>query len=273
MPDIESFFTSVRLPSISHVTQALITMLDAANASIDEVCALVARDPAIAARLLQLANSSQFGLSRSVGLLEDAVALVGLDRVRTLAVGASLSGSFNEFPALDRIAFWNSSMDSAGYAQWLALRVGINGHIAWLTGMMLHMGQLLIAQADAEVLTQIEGLPSIPGVQWQREQSLMGFTEAQITAAMASRWNFPPQMVQALQRASDPMAEDGFSRLGAVVHLAGLLAEMPNAGPTAIHDLPMEVLSILELDPAWMRNTFPDRKKFVNVGPNANAPL
>ncbi len=273
MPDIESFFTSVRLPSISHVTQALITMLDAANASIDEVCALVARDPAIAARLLQLANSSQFGLSRSVGLLEDAVALVGLDRVRTLAVGASLSGSFNEFPALDRIAFWNSAMDSAGYAQWLALRVGINGHIAWLTGMMLHMGQLLIAQADAEVLTQIEGLPSIPGVQWQREQSLMGFTEAQITAAMASRWNFPPQMVQALQRASDPMAEDGFSRLGAVVHLAGLLAEMPNAGPTAIHDLPMEVLSILELDPAWMRNTFPDRKKFVNVGPNANAPL
>ncbi|NVO07889.1 MAG: HDOD domain-containing protein [Rhodoferax sp.] len=130
MSDIESFFASVRLPSISHVTQALIQMLASEKASIDEVCALIAREPAIAARLLQLANSSQYGLSRSVGLLEDSVALVGLDRVRTLAVGASLSESFNDFPWLDRNAFWKSAMDCAGYAQWLALRVGLNGHIA-----------------------------------------------------------------------------------------------------------------------------------------------
>jgi HD-like signal output (HDOD) protein len=272
VPDIESFFASVRLPNISHVTQALIQMLDTDNATLDEVCALIARDPAIAARLLQLANSSQFGLSRSVGLLEDAVALVGLDRVRTLAVGASLSESFNTFPGLDRQAFWTCAMDCAGYSQWLANRVGINGNIAWLTGMMLHIGQLLIAQAAPAVLTQIERLPNIPGVRWRREQRLMGFTEGQITAEMARRWNFPPQMVQALQRASDPIAEDGFSRLGAVVHLAGLLAETPGAGPQAISDLPLDVIAVLQLEPQWMRNTFPDRQKFVNVSRIANPP-
>lgn len=265
MPDIESFFASVRLPSISHVTQALIQMLATENASIDEVCALIARDPAIAARLLQLANSSQFGLSRSVGLLEDAVALVGLDRVRTLAVGASLSESFNAFPGLDRQAFWTCAMDCAGYSQWLAQRAGINGHIAWLTGMMLHLGHLLIAQARPEVLQKIEQLPCIPGVRWQREQRLIGFTEGQITAEMARRWNFPLQIVQALQRASDPMAEDGFSRLGAIVHLAGLLAETPDTGPPSVADLPADVLAVLALDPQWMRNTFPNRQKFVNV--------
>jgi HD-like signal output (HDOD) protein len=269
---MESFFASVQLPSISHVTQALIAMLKRENATTDEVCAVIARDPAIAARLLKLANSSQFGLSRSVGLLEDAVALVGLERVRTLALGASLSDSFNHFPGLDREAFWLSAMKCAGYAQWLALRVGMSGHIAWLTGMLLRMGHLLIAQAKPEVLQQIERLPTIPGVHWQREQSLLGFTEGQITAEMARRWNFPPQMVQALQRASDPMAEEGFSKLGAVVHLAGLLAEAPDPGPTSIKDLPMEVLSVLKLDPAWMRNTFPDREKFVNVSPIVNAP-
>jgi HD-like signal output (HDOD) protein len=263
--DIDSFFASVRLPSISHVTQALIQMLNREDASFDEVSTLIAREPAIAARLLQLANSSQFGLPRSVGLLEDAVALVGLDRVRTLAVGASLSESFNDFPGLDRNAFWKSAMDCAGYAQWLAQRVGIHGHIAWLTGMMLRLGHLLIAQAKPVVLQKIEQLPCIPGVRWQREQRLIGFTEGQITAEMARRWNFPPQMVQALQRASDPMAEDGFSRLGAIVHLAGLLAETPDADPQSIASLPMDVLAVLHLDPHWMRNTFPDREKFVNV--------
>ena len=44
MSDIDSFFASVRLPSISHVTQALIRMLDSDKASIDEVCAVIARE-------------------------------------------------------------------------------------------------------------------------------------------------------------------------------------------------------------------------------------
>lgn len=240
-------------------------MLEREEAHINQVCALIAREPAIAARLLRLANSSQFGLPRSVGLLEDAVALVGLEQVRSLALGASLSDSFSRFPGLDRDAFWKSCMDCAGYAQWLAQRTGLHGHIGWLTGMMLHMGQWLIAQAQPEILQEIEKLPRIPGVRWQREQRLLGFTEGQITAEMARRWNFPPQMVQALQRASDPMAEDGFSRLGAVVHLAGLLAELPDAGPQAVARLPSDVLAVLNLDPDWLRATFPDRENFVNV--------
>jgi HD-like signal output (HDOD) protein len=185
VPEIVSFFESVQLPCISHVTHTLIQMLDRENASIDEVCAVIARDSAIVARLLQLANSSQFGLSRSVGLLEDAVALVGLAQVRTLAVGASLSDSFQAFPGLDRESFWRSAMDSAGYEQWLGLRAGINGHIAWLTVMILHLGQLLIAKARPEVLRKTENLPRIAGVRWRREQRPIGFTEAQITAEMA----------------------------------------------------------------------------------------
>lgn len=265
MADIETFFASVRLPSISHVTHALITLIDSEAAGTHELCALIAREPNIATRLLRLANSSQFGLPRGVGRLEDAVEMVGVARLRGLAVGASLSESFQAFPGLDHHAFWRSAMDCAGYAQWLAPCAHIHGHIAWLTGMMLHLGELLIAQAQPEVLQRIEQLPRIPGVRWQRERRLIGFTEGQITAELARRWDFPPQMVQALQRAADPMAEEGFSRLGAVVHLAALLAEMPHAGPHAVAKLPVEVLAALQLEPQWMRNTFPDREKFVTV--------
>jgi HD-like signal output (HDOD) protein len=189
-----------------------------------------------------------------------------VERVRSLAVGTSLSESFQAFPGLYHPAFWQTAMDCAGYAQWLAPRAHIHAHIGWLTGMMLHLGELLIAQAQPEVLQRIEQLPRIPGVRWQRERSLIGFTEGQITAELARRWNFPPQMVQALHRAADPMAEEGFSRLGTVVHLAALLAEAPDAGPHSVAALPMDVLAALKLEPQWMRNTFPNREEFVNVG-------
>jgi len=250
---------------LSPVTSDLVRMLGSEHPTVSDICAVISRDPSIAAQLLRLANSSQFGLPRSVGLLQDAVTLVGLERVRSLAIGASLSATIHEFPGLDRHRFWTSAMHCAGYAQWLAPPAGILAPTGWLTGMMLRLGQLLIAQAKPEILQAIEALPQIPGVRWQREQGLLGFTEGQITAEMALRWNFPPQIVQALKRAADPMAEDGFSRLGAVIHLAGLLAESSNPGTHTIDALPQDVLGALQLDTDWMRESFPDREKFVNV--------
>ena len=265
MTNIDTFFENVQLPSISEVAQSLIQTLHEDEPPLRTVRELIARDPALSAKLLRLANSAQFGLPRGVGTVDDAIAMVGLNKVRTLALGACLSGAFMVPPSMDSQSFWRSSMNCAGYAQWLADHLGINGQVAWLTGMMLRLGALLIAQADPNVLQQIEMLPRIPGVRWQREMRLIGFTEGQITGELARRWNFPMQMVQALRRAADPMAEQGFSRLGAVIHLAGLLAEMPDASGASVAALPQEVLAFLMLDTQWMQNCFPDAQHFTDV--------
>lgn len=265
MPTIESFFDTIELPSIPEVAHALIQSLSNEDVSLQELRNLIVREPALSAKLLRLANSVHFGLPRGVGTIDDAIALVGIDKVRTLALATCLTGSFPEIPGLDRKTFWKTSMACAGYSQWLAEFLSINGQVAWLTGMMLRLGELLIVQADPKTLQEIEKLPHIPGVRWQREKRLVGFTEGQITAELARRWNFPLQMVQALQRCADPLEEQGFSRLGAILHLAGLLAEMPSAGPDSVMDLPLDVITILNLDVDWMRNTFPDTANMVDI--------
>jgi HD-like signal output (HDOD) protein len=265
MPTLESFFENVQLPSISEIAQTLISTLNQDETSIEELSTLISHDPALSAKLLRLANSAQFGLPRAVGTIDDAIALVGLEKVRTLALAACLTGTFPQIPGLDRKTFWTSSMACAHYAQWLAEFVGSNGQVAWLTGMMLRLGELLIVQANPQILQEIEKMPRIPGVRWQREKRLTGFTEGQITAELARRWNFPLQMVQALQRSADPMEEQGFSRLGAIIHLAGLLAEQPHAEPESVKELPVDVINILNLDLDWMRNTFPCADHIVDV--------
>ncbi len=265
MANLDSFFESVKLPSMSEVAHALIQTLNDDDASVSQVRELIARDPALSAKLLRLANSAQFGLPRGVGTLDDAISMVGMSKVRTLALGACLSESFPNLPDLDRKEFWRSSMACAGYAQWLANRLGIDSQLAWLTGMMLRLGELLIAQADPNTLHEIEKLPHLPGVRWQREQRLVGFTEGQITAELARRWNFPMQIVQALQRSADPITEQAFSRLGAVVHLAGLLAEEPHRDADAVDILPTDVIAALMLDVEWLRAKFPDESTFLDV--------
>jgi HD-like signal output (HDOD) protein len=265
MSNIDSFFESVRLPSIPDLAHSLIKTLNDEDASIDEVADLITRDPAISAKLLRLANSAQFGLPRGVGNIEDAIAMVGMNKVRTLALGACLSGSFSQVAGLDAHAFWKTSMACAGYAEWLARKLGVDSQMAWLTGMMVRLGEVLIAQAEPKTLQQIEKLPLVPGARWAREKDLIGFTEGQLTAELARRWNFPVEMVQALRVCAEPLVDQAFSRLGALVHLAGLLADSPNAGPEHVESLPDAVLSALSLDADWMREHFPSNADFIDA--------
>ena len=264
MHGLDAFFATVKLPSISKVTQALIKTLNDEDAGISEVSHIIAQDPALVAKLLRLANSAQFGLPRSVGTLNDAIQLVGMSKVRSVALGASLSESIAPLPGLNMHEFWAHSLASAGYAQWLATGLRIDAQQAWLTGRMLRLGELLMGQTNPQTLLEIEMSPRTPGSRWSRQRRLVGFAEGQITAELARRWNFPLQFAQALERSYDPLVEPEFSQLGAVIHLAGLLADMPDADASAVDVLPPEVISALGLDVRWMKVTFPAANTFIS---------
>ena len=265
MSSIDSFFDSFTLPPISEVTCELITSLDSESIPIHQVAAIIGKDPALTANLLRVANSAQFGLPRGVGTLDEAIALVGTSRVRALALGACMASAFPHLPGLERQTFWKSSMACAGYAQWLAEGVGMDGQVAWLTGMMLRLGEVLIGQAEPQTVLAIEKLPLQPGERWQREKQLVGYSEGEITAELARRWNFPMQMVQGLQRSADPLLEQAFSRLGAVLHLACLLSDTQGSGEDPLEVLPLEVIDSLKLDLDWLSATLPNRESFVEL--------
>ena len=265
MHGLDAFFANVQLPSMSEVAHELIRTLNSENPDVFEVSQIISRDPAQSARLLRLANSAQFGLPRGVSTLDEAIQMVGLGQVRALALSASLSDAFAPLPGLDLQAFWQHSMACAGYAQWLAGALDMDGQQAWLTGMMLRLGELLIGHANPQALTEIEHQPQPPGARWEREKRLIGFSEGQITAELARRWNFPMQITQALERAYDPLVEQAFSRLGAVVNLAGLLADMPGADALAVDALPHDVIDALGLEVRWMKATFPSADSFFSL--------
>jgi HD-like signal output (HDOD) protein len=265
MPSLDTFFTTVKLPTMSEVAHALIKTLNDEDASVSDVRNIIIKDPALTAKLLRLANSAQFGLPRGVSSLDEAINMVGMSKVRTLSLGSCLGDSFPTLPGLDPKEFWRASMACAGYAQWLAGGIGADSQQAWLTGMMLRLGELLIGQADPQTLLEIEKLPLLPGARWEREKRLVGHSEGQVTGELARRWNFPKEIVQALQFSSDPLAEQPFSRLAAIVHLAGLLADTPDTGPDILDALPQDVVSALMLDAQWMRAKFPSADSFVNI--------
>lgn len=265
MSELQTFFESAKLPVMSEVSQALVRTLNDPDATAAQVQAIISRDPALTANLLRLANSAQFGLSRQVVALDHAISLIGMSRIRALALSTGIKAAFPEVPGLDRTAFWRFNMACAGFAQWLAGPAGVDPQQAWLGGMMMRLGELLIGQRSPEKFAEIESLPNVAEARWEREQRLLGFDEAQVTAVLAKYWNFPETIITGLQSASAPLASEPFDRLAGVIHLAALLADHPQPVPDLVADLPVDVIGELEINRHWMVGQFPRVESFVDT--------
>ena len=273
MSDIADLMKSVALPVMPEVGLALISTLDAPRTTLDTIRALIAQDPTLSAKLLALANSAAFGLSRKVDNLELAVKLVGLSRIRTLALSACLHNAFSMPDGIDSADFWRYSTDCAGYAQWLAggldAKLDVDIHRAWLLALMMRLGELIIVQAQPESVEIIEKLPCAPGQRWAREREAIGFDEAEVTAELARQWKFPADFVHALLMVSAPMTVQPLAPLAGVVHLASLLADQPDADADSIETLPVPVMNALALKYGWMKASFPDTTAFINIASTA----
>lgn len=269
MAMISEFFENVQLPTMPDVARELVTSMQDDEIPFERVRNAIARDPALTAKLIRLANSARFGLPRQVASLDDAITMVGLNQVRTLALAACMSGMFKDADGVDADAFWKESMATAGYAQWLARTLGADVQQSWLAGFLVRLGELIIAQKAPEQIPAIEKLPHHAGGRWERERTLLGFSEAQVTAELARRWKFPESLVRALETADDPMAFNPFCRLGGVLHLATLLAEIgleePMSAEETVKSLPADVTRALQLDPAWLIEHLPPVADYVDV--------
>ncbi len=269
MADINELFKTVALPVMPEVGLALINTLDNPKTPLGKIHDLIAQDPTLTAKLLALANSAAFGQSRKVSSLMHGLQLVGLSRIRTLALSACLHNAFSIPEGMDSTDFWRYSMDCAGYAQWLgsglADRHDLDPQNAWLVGLMLRLGELIIAQALPDQVATIEQQPCAPGERWARERAACGFDEGEVTAELARRWNFPPDIVHGLLMASNPRVETPVALLAGVAHLASLLADQPDANADTIETLPVPVMEALELKFGWMQSSFPSTASFINM--------
>ena len=219
MLNIADYFENVRLPTMPEVARLLISSMQDDEIPFEKIRSAISKDPALTAKLVRLANSSRFGLARKVGSVDDAITMVGLNQVRTLCLAACMGDAFPMAVCINREEFWKESMACAGFSHWLARTIGADAQQAWLTGFMLRLGELIIAQKEPEKLEKIERLPHAPGGRWERETDQTGFTEGHIVAELVRRWNFPPEVVRGLEVSSDPLAAKPFSRLGAVAGL------------------------------------------------------
>ncbi|MES2071785.1 MAG: HDOD domain-containing protein [Pseudomonadota bacterium] len=209
------------LPSIPKVVQEVIDSFNNESVSIDEVAKKLIADQVLSAKLLRLANSSYYHASRSVGTIDDAVLMLGFMTVRTLVISTGLTGSFKTMPGVDLKQFWRHSLHTAVIAKWLSKQLHGNSDFAFIVGLMHAIGQLVMHAAMPEKTLQIDKIAGpLDARRVDVEQTSFGYNYADVGAELARRWRFPDNFATVIKACIDPLEQEPFDPMAAIVHLA-----------------------------------------------------
>lgn len=222
------------LPSLPGPFRELMQVVESDNCSIHQIGELIGRDLAMSAKVLQLVNSSFFGLAQHVSCTKHAVSLLGLNIIKPLVL---LAGTYSqcENPDLDGYSLDREiehSLAVATLARSISASHTNQSHLiddSYVSGMMHDIGKLILAvnmrEAYQEVLYSVKdsGLPL-----WKIEEEMIGTTHAEMGAYLLALWGFPNSVVEAVAFHHAPMlaAHEQFAPLTAVHFANSLLASL-----------------------------------------------
>lgn len=193
----------------------------------------IERDPALAAKVLRVVNSSLFGLSGKVENLTQAIALLGIKPLKLLVLGFSLPSELLDNLDREQLQrYWRGSLTRAVAArQLMTSQWKAPGDDVFLVALLQDIGLLVLLQQlgtpYAKFLTQArEEQQDLLDL----ERDSLGFDHRQLTVEVLRNWNLPSAYTNAYQQ---PIAKrntstqpESLEATAQVLQLANLLAEL-----------------------------------------------
>ncbi|MFT7668444.1 MAG: HD-like signal output (HDOD) protein [Planctomycetota bacterium] len=225
------------LPAVPAIYNELTVALADQDVCLDSVGKIVERDIAIASKILQLVNSSFFGVAKSIDSIRQATTYLGTSMLSNLVLSMEVFRSFDgsSLPLGFSIDKEQSHATLAGRIARHLLQDKAQAEQAFLAAMLHDVGKLILATKFPVLFAQVEEAKSrLDGPDWMAEEGISGFTHAEIGAYLLGIWGMPYTIVEAIANHHQPsrVAHEGFDVVGAV-HVATGLAEEFSRGECA----------------------------------------
>jgi putative nucleotidyltransferase with HDIG domain len=224
METIQNLLSRVEvLPLSPSLLPKLLPKLSDLDGNFDEVVEIIAIDPSLTSKLLQICNSAFFGQEEPVASVSEAVNRVGYQSVYLLV--AMINGS-NCFPlpnpnGIDVVRLWKHSITVAFASKFVAESARLDSNLIFTAGLLHDIGKVVLGQAQPQPMSATIYSRTDSAVV-EREMILFGFQHAEVGAALLERWNLPAQLVEAVRYHHDPRGAQGFEPLAACVNLGNL---------------------------------------------------
>ncbi len=215
-----------RLVSYPDVWLRINRQIDA-GAGTASLAQVVEMDTDLSARVLRTVNSAFYRLASPVETISRAVTIIGTADLRDLSLLTVARRLFTGIPAeiMDLHKFWNDAVSTGVYAALLGRHCNmLHPERAYVMGVIHNIGLLVLCrylpeQARDALLIATDDETVLPDA----EREIIGYTHAQVGAALLRRWKLPGALCEAAAFHHEPELAENYPLDVAVVHVAMLL--------------------------------------------------
>jgi putative nucleotidyltransferase with HDIG domain len=218
-----------QLPAVPHLYQEVTALLESDHGTTEMVGQIIAKDIAMTAMLLKLANSAYFNLRAPVSSAASATSYLGVELVKALVLAHGLFGQVGAFriPTFSINHLWAHSLAVATTAKKITELAGVEaqgmrGDEAFTAGLLHDIGLLVLASRFPEDYLAVVELTRTGGGDVEAaERQIFGAAHGPVGAHLLALWGLPAPLIDAAANHHTPslQAVPGFTPTLAV-HLA-----------------------------------------------------
>lgn len=230
------------LPAMPVIAQKLLALSLDTDDGEAQMLKLIGQDPLITAKIVGLANTPIFGVTRKVSTIADAAMLLGFSRVKSVAIGIATMSALTKLPEGHFKAndLWLRSMATVAAMRAIAKAMPARARPMedqmFLAGLLHDIGYMALAFLDTHgsntLHARLQSQPERPI--HDIEQELLGITHSEIGARLAHHWHLPEDIITVIRHHHTPDEDDTEERQPMVrlVSFAGkMLAEQEITEP------------------------------------------
>ncbi len=218
------------LPSLPSLYFRIMEAVSSPDSTLEEVGEIIASDPSMTAKILQLGNSAFFGIARQIANPTEAVQYLGIERVRALVLSIHVFSCFEKAPlknfSIDQAL--KHCMSTGLIAKLVARMQRVDRAVAdeaCVAGMLHDIGKVMLAASLPDQYEQAVALSTEKKISISdAEREVFGAAHAQVGAYLLGLWGLPATLVEAVALHHEPACSGStsFTPLTAV-HIANAL--------------------------------------------------
>ena len=210
------------LPSLPTTVVSLGQAVADDRCSVDRILNILAKDPALSATMLRLANSVMYGGDQRVMDLRTAVMRLGFEALLNLGRTAAIIRSFRGTNHLDPMRLWQHCVAVGLVSKGICrlLRQNSMDESAYLAGLLHDIGKIALDTCFPEAYTSVLQKVEEGAFFVDAEREVLGMDHAEAGALLAANWSFPQPIIEVIRVHHNPGPDDFLPNL---IHLSDLL--------------------------------------------------
>lgn len=213
------------LPSLPELAREMLNDLNNEDISLETIVEKVALDQSLAAKVIQLANTSYYGNNSKVVTIQQAVSMLGTknlkDLIRTTIFNKNLP--IARCRGFDNKSFWRHNIATAICAEIISRKLHLKHDFAFTAGLLHDIGRLVLVSKFPKHYEQVINCARENDCELvEAERAILGVDHVGVGLILALQWNFSDVIQDAIRGHHTPNDEE-LHPIASIIHVANAI--------------------------------------------------